>query len=867
MMGLNYQFITATILLLTIAQRRGITTKPNSDHLWPSLCPNDTQSESSNGDSSNSILLLCCNFTNATVSQDCQFCFSEPNSTQIENSTADAGNQTRCVVTYSECDGSTEQCLRDGLEAAHCCMHMNLSTNGDQESETELLRPTLRPVSKYLIDVLLLAQLPDAVDNQGGTIIPAVLLAAEQINKRDDILSSYQINVQVRDSGCDKVPKTAIEIVTILRNLSLSYRTSVTGIIGPACSEESVFVNTFFNRHFFDEPIPVFYSGTSPYLSEKANKMKNAFGMISSATVLVDTLIGIANKEEWNWENIAVFYDGSRRFFQDIYITFIQRFNNSQQFGYTSLISDSWIPLKQIIDTNIRIVVVFSGKKPARQVVCIAGQSDKLVFPIRQFIFLERTLENFLGDEPSFFEHSERKRYHCEQNTVMRGLNGSVLLNQALDSVNPDVVTVSNYTVGQVKEQYKERLSQYSKDLNTTLLESIYAYPYYDAMWAYAYGWEISLTSFNNTFVATNYAIRNNVSFQGVSSWIDFKNKEQQVSNPVRISQINGSNVTTIGPYNNLTYPPNMFISDKFIVINVLLHPSLISVGFTSSFFLLLFIANVHILNVIHRNHPSIKASSQRLNHFIFVGCYLFVMAITSYTVQGIAPDTVGLVLCNMNPFCIVLGYCLIILTVLVKSWRTYRIFNHPFKRTQFLGDFSLALFIMGCALASTLSFIPFFIQDPFQKRVSSVFDTSQWPPVRKETTVCYVSERGFLYISIPLTFQLFLTAATIFLATMNKSIKYSDFRNTKQIFVFVYLLAVTWAVGGSLLVTFYLHFQDSRSIVYPVYIALLVVTVILSVSLLQLSAYVQVFNSRTSSQTVNNAIPLLRTKQIKYKV
>ena len=149
MMGLNYQFITATILLLTIAQRRGITTKPNSDHLWP----NDTQSESSNGDSSSSILLLCCNFTNTTVSQDCQFCFSEPNSTQIENSTADAGNQTRCVITYSEYDGSTDTCLRDSVEAAYCCMHTNLSTNGDQESETELLRPTLRRSPVYKVPV------------------------------------------------------------------------------------------------------------------------------------------------------------------------------------------------------------------------------------------------------------------------------------------------------------------------------------------------------------------------------------------------------------------------------------------------------------------------------------------------------------------------------------------------------------------------------------------------------------------------------------------------------------------------------------------------------------------------------------------
>ena len=196
-------------------------------------------------------------------------------------------------------------------------------------------------------------------------------------------------------------------------------------------------------------------------------------------------------------------------FFQQIYNTFIKQFNNSQQFGYTRQISESRIPLTDILRTaaDIRIVVVFSGKKPARQLACLAGQSTvDFVFPIRQFIFIERSLEDFLDDknaEPSFIELLEGKKYYCNKETVMRGLNGSVLLNQALDSVDPDVVTVSNYTARQVKEQYKERLLQYSIAHNSTFQESIYAYPYYDAMWALAYGWHDAM-DLNNTFAAAN---------------------------------------------------------------------------------------------------------------------------------------------------------------------------------------------------------------------------------------------------------------------------------------------------------------------------------------------------------------------------
>ena len=332
-------------------------------------------------------------------------------------------------------------------------------------------------------------------------------------------------------------------------------------------------------------------------------------------------------------------------------------------------------------------MIVFAGKKPARQLACLAGQSSvNFIFPIRQLIFTERTLEDFLRDEnaePSFTEQSEGKKYYCDKETVMRGLNGSILLNQALDSVEPDVVTVSNYSAREVKEQYKERLIQYGNDENITLQESIYAYPYYDAIWALAYGIHTVINIPNPSFNNVHYAIQNNISFQGISSWIEFSTSgDHHVSNPIRISQINESNAIVQGLFNksNLTYPSDVFISDEFMEVNVLLHPSVIAIGLISAFISLVFIAIAHIMNVIYRDHPSIKASSQRLNHFIFIGCYSFVVAMVSYTISKIMPEAAGFVLCNTDTFCSALGYCLIISTVFAKSWRTYHIFNHPFK-------------------------------------------------------------------------------------------------------------------------------------------------------------------------------------------
>ena len=753
-MRLIYLFVIVATFLLTIAQLLEITAKSNDTQ------PCGGTAASSEGNSSlDNISTLLCNITNTTesiASQDC-LCVTEPTSTQLGNSTTDrdTANETiRCHAnsSCSECDGSTEHdCLQCDSDDELCCsaMCMNSSACCDKEQVPESLYS-----SNFPLHVLLLVPFPDAIHkpafDQGGAIVPAVELAAEQINNRSDILSGLRININIGDSGCDKVSKTAIEIAkTVTELYLLGTLNAVGGIIGPICSEESIFVGNFFNRVYYDEPLPVFYSGTSPRLSENVGERTNAYGMISSASVLIDTLLEIADREEWNWENVAIFYDGSRYFFQQIYDTFIDRLNNSnsQQISYSRQISDSRIPLKRIIGMDYRIVVVFAGRKPARQLACLAGQLN-FVFPIRQFIFPERTLDNFIGDENaerSFFEHTERERYYCNNEMVMRGLNGSILLNQVLDSVGPDVVTVSNYTVEEVKKQYRDRLSQYNEEHDSNFAESIYAYPYYDATWALAYAWEYSISDYANTFVNANYVLQNNISFQGISSWINFREENnQQVYSPVRISQINWSNAISIALHNKsnpLTYPAGVFINDTFIAMNILLHPFLIAIGFISAFFLLMFVANIQILNVIHCNHPAVKASSQRLNHFIFVGCYLFVIAIINYTIQGIVPEVVGFTSCNLDAVCIVLGYCLIISTVLSKSWRTYCIFSHPFKHTRFLGDLSLSLFIVGSVVLTMLSFIPFFVLDPFQRKDFPKFDTSQWPPVKKQTTVCVVSD------------------------------------------------------------------------------------------------------------------------------
>ena len=688
----------------------------------------------------------------------------------------------------------------------------------------------------------------DPAFDQGYSIIPALELAVEQINRRRDILPEHYFQLNVKDSGCDKASKTAIETVRLLTDLYVT-RHGPIAIIGPACSGDSIFVANTFRRIF---NLPVFYSGTTPYLSEHSDDMPNAFGVVSSTAVLTDTLIRIAVEENWNWTNIAVLYEDSRELFQHTYGTFLRQLNGSQQPGYTRQIAATQIPLAEIIERNIRIVVVFSGKEAARQLVCLAGQSEvDFTFPIHQIIFTEKSVEDFLGiGEFSFTQQSEGKVYYCNKDTMMRGLSGSVVLNQALDLVDPKALTISNYTVGETKQKYKERLSKCGKVLNKTLSETTQAYPYYDAIWALGLGLHIAFGRPYPSFDAVHKAVKDDVSFQGLSSWIDFRNS-RHVSNTAIILQVTSTTAIEKGQWNGstLTYANETFISDRFKIESVSLHPVLAAMGLILAITLLIITLIIQILMVVYREYPSIKASSTRLNHFIYLGCYLFIASVVANTLRLIAPNTNGIVLCNIDVFSCTLGCSFIFSAILAKTWRTYRIFNHIFSaRSHYsLHDATLVTFILIINVIQGLLFVPVFVVSPFEEVVSLVFDSTQSPPVKRLESVCTLQSAG--YIAFPMIYLLTLVLATVFIATLNRKVKRKNFRTTKQIIVLVYALAVMWAIGVPLQVVFY-HLKFSANITYSLYSFLIFATILLCQILLILPYLLPIVNGKKTNTT-----------------
>ena len=721
---------------------------------------------------------------------------------------------------------------------------------------------------RTVLNIVLFVPLPDKdyqpAFDQGHSIIPAVQLAVEQINNRSDIIPGYNLTILLRDSGCDKASKTAVSIVSIFRELLVG-RNGPLGMIGPACSEDSIFVANMFRGTF---GVPVLHSGTTPLLSKEYKKRPNAFGMVSSTAVLVDVLIKISEKENWNWKNVAVLFDDAREHFQATYDTLVKKLNSTKQIGYTRRITLSSIPLDELMERNIRIVIVFSSKEVTRNLICLAGQQEyNFIYPIHQFIFTEKLPKDILVKSEFIFTYlGNGKTYHCSKQIMLRGLNGSIFLNQALDSVEPHTVTVSNYTARQIKEQYRAKLAEYERLNNlTNLPEHSLAYPYYDATWVVAMGLHFAFMQPYPSIKSYVEGISYNLSFQGVSNWIDFSN-QHHVTNPVRILQANGTMAISRGLWNvsTLTYISDTFIGDDFKQEGISVHISLAILGFICVSVILLVTVVLQIVTVVYRNYPSVKAGSAQLNHFIYLGCYLYLAAALSNTVHQAVPSVNGDVFCNINVVSSNLGFSFIFGTTLAKSWRTYRIFHHVFKTSRghryLLHDVSLAILILSIVIIEVILFIPVFALSPLKDIKSISYDNSRWPPIKQVKTECVFTSVS--YLLLPFLFQLCLGFAAIFLATLNRNVKRKYFETSRQLFMLVYALSIMWAIGEPLLILS-VTFKFSINITYSLFLCFLVVTVVLCLIMLIVPSLTPVI-SRDKISRLSTYLSSIRSDSLK---
>ncbi len=652
---------------------------------------------------------------------------------------------------------------------------------------------------------------PSPAFSRGHSLIPAVQLAVEHINNSTHILPNHTLDIIVGDSACDYGTETALPFVEHVT----AGNKQVLGIVGPACTEASLFLANLTQRNRYG--IVQAMMATSN-IFEDHQRYRHTFGMVSSFNALVDAFLKLAKRE--NWTKIGVFIDQSREFFVQTFRSLQERSKNT-----TISIQGTWgISAPFYIDRPLddlksnrttRVIFGIMSAETARHVVCLAGIKG-ITYPQYQFVFADRSLSSFI------VSNFTSNGYECNKEIMLKGLNGSIMLRYSLDSMPSETFLndTAKITIGEMRNQYKQKLKEYAVEqkLDEDLAVSSYAYPYYDSTWALAMSVHEAIQEVD-TFGPSNTLFVNNsdraelirqkfeeLSFQGVSVRVEINSMTGHVANVVNKYQVNDTEEIT----ENISY-----IQDGYKNVYTHIHYAL------AAFFLLVILAAfivtllLQVLNIHYSDYFTIKASSPRLNHFIYFSCYVILITMLFNTLfygfltDVSSPETrqVAVVFCNINAFLYPFPLSVIISTVLVKLWRLYSIFNRSFKKQVLVFDKHLAVIIVAFQLCVIVLAIPWVsIKEAHLTITSGDVYINEVENIKAIETSCTADS---WLTSLPFMFILLLTVFSFWLAYLNRKIRQNEYRS-KETIIFTYLFCIMLGVDGiSLLLTFLLEFSQ----------------------------------------------------------
>ena len=735
--------------------------------------------------------------------------------------------------------------------------HLTLQQDGSGSGTGSGNRTTLR--------IMLIAPFPDdefEIPYSGGhSLIPGGLLAVEQINSDPNVLSNYYLEPVIADGGCTLTVKALTSILAYIVHKDKQNDYPVVGIVGPVCSEASTAASAQLGEDRIH--VPLVTLANIPTLNNRT-LYPYTFGAVSSSGEY--TLTGIKvfmEKEKRNeWDQLAVLYEGDRPYNLNTYIKFKEQARDmlSEQYDnfFDAPILSYYMPLDEVIQKGIRVIYVYASKDPACQLMCLAYHLG-MRYPSYQFFFTDRRLSNFRacseGDMSSLPFTYNGEKYECTVKQMEEVMEGSVLLRfnlNALKLESPNTETVSGYTFDEFEDLYMERLMNYTSTNNISA--SVWAYPFYDAVWAIALAANkvlpnLSLDSQldvweNEQLLSALYSLN----FQGVSTRIQFNNDTGFAHSVIDLFQVRLENGTMdevlFGHYNSgLLFDADNFNSSEGVLKSIIESsfgkstetiPLWLSIsGYVLAAIVLVATIIYHVLHIAFRNRHSIKAGSPKLNHFIFLGCYLLVgSVILSTTTFGYSPPRDAFErLCYAETWLQNIGVALVFSTLFVKYYRLYLVFIRTYDHRINLSNTILSIVVIVLVMVDVVILIIWTPFKPLEIDFSESLDHSVEPPVNRERRVCVTSDLGIWFNGVTYGYICLLCLAVVTLSVLNRRIKRRDFNTTATTNILVYLYAL---LLGILVPTAYIEINyGNTELKYGLINSVFLIFVILCLALL----------------------------------
>ena len=671
-------------------------------------------------------------------------------------------------------------------------------------------------MTKKTLHLLALLPFPDDIASpsleDGPIVLPAVELALEHVNARADILPGYEVSLVVDDGGCDLTNKAYLSLV----RSTLNEGPNIIGIVGPRCSASALSVANVI-RHGDIALVSVHLGGSE--LNKAKEENPYSFGILGSTLGLVHRLLDLIKAV--GWERLSVLYTPNRIFFHTLYREFIAEMGINATFSVeTSIpVSAQEIPLSAIRATMTRVIVVFLDTEFSHQVLCLALRSG-MVFPNYQWVWVAQYMTDL--NHSVEFEY-KGDSFFCSTDDLLSALEGCLVMNFRLTPNDLQKESVSGINYYQFYNEYYSRVSNSASLMGNasasvqleyeTLQPSQYGAVVYDAVWALTLALNKSLENLTDykigmpqiTDIISNDLLKQY--FEGVSGYISFKPDSRFANRAIDIHLLMQQDYTEVD-INNIT--GKVFVDDSFpqqypeislLAIGVVV--VVVAVEF-------LLVAATHFTTCFYRKERSIKAVSITLNHFVFVGLYLFFIGISLYLLVKAftLQSRVAGIICQATwAWILSPGFTLIGGTVTVRMWRIYRIFVHYQNPGKFISNKVLVTMIAILVKIDLAIAVIWTIMDPIVATITSVEVAEADGTIIIEIERTCTSQNTIVWVGLVIGYKITILLSMLTLAILTRKVRDKDFA-TQNNQVAAYLLVCTIVLGT----IFYLLFYITRS-------------------------------------------------------
>jgi gamma-aminobutyric acid type B receptor len=460
----------------------------------------------------------------------------------------------------------------------------------------------------------------------------------------------------------------------------------VVGILGAGCSVSAIEAVKLASRP--EVRLVVVHKGGSPMLKN----YDNSVGILGSPMSLIDLSLALMKRN--GWHNVHVLYDSGHQYYREMKSDFL---NELTQNGVTAAVVSPlysfFYPFNEIRSSRVRIVFILASLEHTKRMLCLAYHMG-LVYPAYQWVLLTHTLSDIMASsEYSFTFRYNNQVYKCTSENFVEALEKAFLVSFTLHQ-------------GSVMKLLELEVKWNN---NTEKAGSDLLYSSYNAL----YAWVSVLNSLTVAHPNTEFVYANNslvemiieeffkLSLKGVTGQISFNSSTGFANRPVYLYQIRRGQEINVGSLNSTTikflHLSFDHISDQ---IQKIAQPNGGAIAFVIFVLLveLFVVIFLHIITIVYRKAPSIKATSPKLIHLAFVGGYIF-LATHMFLNIGWATDLgpeIDTPICQIIwVWGLPLSFTLIMGIVTVRTWRLYRIFVHYLDPGKFLSNPALTLAVL----------------------------------------------------------------------------------------------------------------------------------------------------------------------------